>query len=273
MAAEDRKGFFEDQGYLILEGFMSDNEVAECQAEIDRLHKVAASLKAKDDPRVRSFQWEPYSKKKEEGGLPVLRKIEQTRDFSDIFKRLAAHPALVETVQGLIGPDLLLFRSTLMLKPAFHGSAHAFHQDSAYWPMDPPVLVTVSIALTDATLENGCIQVIPESHKWGLQKWGHIARDQDESMTDRDDVDLSKAQKVPLKAGSALMFHSLAAHGSGPNNSSYARRTALYAYFPPSVRYAPSKAQEGERTFPVIAGMNGQEEATLVAETRAQGGI
>ncbi|MCZ6632806.1 MAG: phytanoyl-CoA dioxygenase family protein, partial [bacterium] len=81
--------------------------------------------------------------------------------------------------------------------------------------------------------------------------------------------DTSKAQEVPLEAGSALMFHSLVAHGSGPNNSPHARRTALYAYFPPSVRYTPSKTQEGERTFPVIAGMNGQEEATLVAETAA----
>ena len=61
----------------------------------------------------------------------------------------------------MLGPDLLLFRSTLMLKPARHGSRHALHQDVAYWPLEPPTLVTVSIALSASDSENGCIQVIP----------------------------------------------------------------------------------------------------------------
>jgi ectoine hydroxylase-related dioxygenase (phytanoyl-CoA dioxygenase family) len=152
-----------------------------------------------------------------------------------------------------------------MLKPAFHGSAHGLHQDSAYWPMDPPALVTVSIALDDATPENGCIQVIPGSHRWGLQAWGRIARDRDEPLTDREDVDLSGRVDVPLKAGSALLFHSLIVHGSGPNNSPRSRNTALYAYFPPTVRYVPGAGGPRQATYPVIAGLDGREELTLVA--------
>ena len=182
------------------------------------------------------------------------------------MRRLASHSKLVQVIQNLIGPDLLLFRSTLMLKPAFHGSRHGLHQDSAYWPMDPPSLVTVSIALTDATQENGCFQVIPKSHEWGMQEWGHIIRDRDEAMTGWENIDTSALMEVPLKAGSALLFHSLIVHGSGPNRSPNSRHTALYAYFPPTVRYVPKADAPRERMFPVAAGLGGKEELTLVAE-------
>jgi len=268
MTLEEQKAFFEDQGYLIVEGVVSSEALAECEEEIQKMHVLAAELAANGDKRSGHFQREPYAKGKEQDGLPVLRKIEQTRDFSKVFKDLAAHSKLVPVVQHLIGQDLLLFRSTLMLKPAFHGSSHGFHQDSAYWPMEPPSLCTVSIALTESDSENGCIKVIPESHKWGMQKWGHIARPQGAELTDREDIDESKAIEVPLKAGTALLFHSLCVHGSGPNNSARARHTALYAYFPPTVRYI-ARGKDTSRTFPVIAGLEGRKELTMVAESAA----
>ena len=160
---------------------------------------------------------------------------------------------------------MLLFRSTLMLKPAHYGSAHAFHQDSAYWPMDPPSLITVSIALEDATPENGCIKVIPGSHQGNLQAWGHIAQDQHAPLTERNDVDLSGQIDVPLKAGSAVLFHSKLVHGSGANTTDTSRNTALYAYFSPDVQYKPGANAPQRRTFPVIAGMQGATEHEMVA--------
>ena len=264
MKADEQKAFFEDQGYLILEDFMHAEELATCEAEIDSLHQLAGSMSAQD-PRHRNFQIEPYAEHTEEAGRPILRKIEETRQYSDVFRDLAAHPKLIDTVRVLLGDDLLLFRSTLMLKPAFHGSVHAFHQDSAYWPMDPPTLVTVSIALNDSDEDNGCIQVIPESHKWGMQDWGLIAQDKDKPLTERDDLDLSRLMTVPLKAGSALMFHSLSVHGSGANTSPRPRHTALYAYFPPSVSYRPKAGGAQEKTVPVIHGLGGRTELTLTA--------
>ncbi|MBS13763.1 MAG: hypothetical protein CME19_19470 [Gemmatimonadetes bacterium] len=261
----DIKTQFETDGYYILEDFLSDEELETCGAEIERLHKLGAEYKSNEDPRGRSFQLEPYAKTAEQGGLPILRKIEQTRDYSDVFRDLSRHPKLIGVIRELLGEDLLLFRSTLMLKPANHGSAHSFHQDSAYWPMRPPSLVTVSIALTESTPENGCIQVIPKSHEWGMQEWGLIAQDTDEAESNCEDVDTSHAMNVSLKAGSALMFHSLVVHGSGPNRSPHPRHTALYAYFPPTVQYV-SKNVGDKRTFPVVSGLNGQETATLKAE-------
>ena len=62
------------------------------------------------------------------------------------------------------------------------------------------------------------------------------------------------------------MFHSLVVHGSGPNHSSRPRHTALYAYFPPTVQYISKNGSPDEKTFPVISGLEGQEELTLKAE-------
>lgn len=274
MTQQEQKTFFEEEGYLVVENLLSPEELVECQAEILRLHKLAAELEAKGENG--HFQREPYAKNESQeiashsvadDSLPVLRKAENTRQYSEIFRRLSVQPKLIQVVQNLLGRDLLLFRSTLMFKPAFHGSAHGIHQDSAYWPMEPPKLVTVSIALNDATPENGCFKVIPQSHKWGLQSWGHIARKQDESLTDHKDRDFSGQIDVPLSAGSALFFHSLMAHGSGPNRSPNPRNTALYAYFSPQVRYVPRNGKPERKSFPVAAGLGGKEELTLVAES------
>ena len=267
MEPDAQKTRFEEDGYLVAKALLSAEEVTACEREIERLHRLAVELDASGDPSARHFQLEPFAGNATRKGLPVLRKIEQTRQFSRVFRDLAAHPRLIRLVGSLLGSDLLLFRSTLMLKPAYHGSSHGLHQDSAYWPMQPPALLTVSVALTDAGPENGCIQVIPGSHGWGLQDWGHIARRQDESLTDRVDVDLSGKVDVPLAAGDAVFFHSLTVHGSGPNPSPRPRHTALYAYFPPSVRYVPGKRGPSEMTFPVVAGLDGKDAATLTAET------
>ncbi len=267
MEPDARKIRFEEDGYLVARALLSAEEVAACEREIERLHRLAVELDARGDPASGRFQLEPFTGKATRKGLPVLRKIEQTREFSEIFRDLAAHPRLIRLVGSFLGPDLLLFRSTLMLKPARHGSSHGLHQDSAYWPMQPPALVTVSIALTDASPENGCIQVLPRSHRWGLQSWGHIARRQDESLTDRQDVDLSNRIDVSLKAGDAVLFHSLTVHGSGPNTSPRPRHTALYAYFPPTVRYVPGEKGPSEKTFPVVSGLDGKRTLTLTAHT------
>ncbi len=265
MEPHEQSTFFAQQGYLIVPDLLNSREVAECQREIQRLHQLAADCEVSHDPLSRHFQREPFSDDPNRNGLPVLRKIENTRALSPCFAQLAAHPHLVAIVQSLLGNDLLLFRSTLMLKPAFHGSAHALHQDSAYWPMEPPALVTVSIALDDATPDNGCIKIIPGSHHWGLQEWGPIAQQQGTPLTNREDIDDSRQLDVPLAAGSAVLFHSLMVHGSGPNQTDRSRNTALYAYFSPHVRYVPGAKGPQSKTFPVIAGLNGAAEHVLVA--------
>jgi ectoine hydroxylase-related dioxygenase (phytanoyl-CoA dioxygenase family) len=81
-------------------------------------------------------------------------------------------------------------------------------------------------------------------------------------------VDLSARTDVPLAAGDAVFFHSLTVHGSGPNPSPFPRHTALYAYFPPSVRYVPGEEGPAQRTFPVVSGLDGKSALTLTADSK-----
>lgn len=266
MNLAEQIAFFREEGYLIVEGVLTEDELTACHEEIERLHRLSAELESAGEAESSRFQREPYAKgANRPDGLPVLRKIENTWEISAFFRDLSVHPRLLKVVGGLLGPDLLLFRSTLMLKPAFHGSAHAPHQDSAYWPIEPPALVTVSIALNDATTENGCFNVFPRSHTRGLKDWGHIAQAQDAESAQEHDLQEAHQVEVPLKAGSALFFHSLMIHGSGPNRSPHPRNTALYAYFPPHVRYVPGRGGSRDKTYLVAAGLDGRKTFTLEA--------
>ena len=131
MDARASKKFFDTFGYLVVEDALSTEEVRQCQEEVSRLHQQAAG--EADPLSGSSFQWEPFAGGKlSADNLPILRKVEGTGDLSPLFRGLPQHPKILRTWQNLIGDDdLLLFRSTLMLKPAQHGSAHALHQDSA----------------------------------------------------------------------------------------------------------------------------------------------
>ena len=107
--------------------------------------------------------------------------------------------------------------------------------------------------------------MIPRSHTGGLEDWGQIAREQQAALTDREDVSATDLVPVPVRAGTALLFHSMLVHGSGPNRSPNPRNTALYAYFPPTVRYCPRKNQPSEQTFRVVDGCGGAEEVVMKA--------
>jgi ectoine hydroxylase-related dioxygenase (phytanoyl-CoA dioxygenase family) len=126
-SAVEQKEFFDTHGFVVVRGCLSAAEVEECAAAVTELHERAAAGESG------SFQYEPFARGAlTEDRLPVLRKIERTDDLSPVFHRLARHPKIVATWQNVIGDEnLLLFRSTLMLKPAHHGSAHALHQDAA----------------------------------------------------------------------------------------------------------------------------------------------
>jgi ectoine hydroxylase-related dioxygenase (phytanoyl-CoA dioxygenase family) len=155
-----------------------------------------------------------------------------------------------------------------MLKPALHGSEHAFHQDASYWPMDPPTLVTVSIAIDESTRKNGCIKIIPESHVSELKQWGKIAVPPELKLPRSKNGNNQNEIYLPLLPGSALFFHSKLVHGSGPNKSIHPRNTALYTYFTPAVSYRPHNGTPSSRIFSVISGLKGAKFFEITAEKK-----
>ena len=117
MDPSQHASFFAEHGYLVLSDLLDRSAIATSRQEVNRLHQVALQLLEKNQLNGSDYQLEPYPKLDRAYDKPVLRKIENTRHHSPWFSALASHQFLVSVIQSLLGENLLLFRSTLMLKP------------------------------------------------------------------------------------------------------------------------------------------------------------
>lgn len=157
----------------------------------------------------------------------------------DVFLAVGRHPALVAAVAQLIGPDLILWSSHAFCKPPRAGAAVPWHQDGQYWPIRPMATCSAWIAIDPAGPENGCLRVIPGSHRDGLLAHG---RQEDRSLAldaavDPASFDPWRAEDIILPPG-GLSFHDVhLIHGSEPNRSPYARRAMVYRYMPAAAHY------------------------------------
>jgi ectoine hydroxylase-related dioxygenase (phytanoyl-CoA dioxygenase family) len=136
-------------------------------------------------------------------------------DLPEVW-RLCSHPALVERVASLIGPDLILWRTNFQLKAA-GGDGVPWHQDGAYYGLEPCVLVSAWIAVDEATRENGCLQVIPGTHHGPIPHLVDSSKSAFGKEIDRGALDLVKAVSFTLQPGQFVLFNENTAHGSEPN--------------------------------------------------------
>ncbi|RAH96829.1 phytanoyl-CoA dioxygenase [Acuticoccus sediminis] len=164
---------------------------------------------------------------------------------------LARHPAIVSAVQSLIGPNVLLFGSSAFAKNAQDTRFVSWHQDSAYYGLDPHDEVTVWLALSPATSESGCLRVLPGSHlgpdlehEETYDANNLLARGQSLKGIDGD-----KAVEMPLMPGQFSMHHERTAHDSLPNRSDDRRIGMAFFYMPAHVR-----STLGRRSAMLVAG-------------------
>ena len=230
LTAEQKKQYQED-GYLVFPELFAEADVARCLRRLEEL-----VLERRPRPAEIRMQVEPVVERGEasaSGPLDALRKVECLVGNDDVFLALAKDPRLLGPVTDLLGPDIKLFRDALMMKPAHHGSAKPYHQDSAYWAIDPPDLCSAWIALDAATVENGCMRVLPGSHRWGVMEHKHLA----DFQVEEEQLDLSREVTVPLPPGGVLLFHSLLLHATSPNCSDFPRRAMIVSYMSARSRY------------------------------------
>lgn len=159
----------------------------------------------------------------------AVRKLWQFIDYSQPLKDLAYHPQLIKIITCLMNDNPVLFQDMGLIKPPHIGREKPWHQDCAYfnYPIETTV-VGVWIAVDPATLENGCLHIIPGSHKQGAQP--HFSR-RDWQICDTE-VAVSKSVTVPLPPGGCLIWNGLMHHGSPPNHSNQRRRALQYHYRP-----------------------------------------
>jgi ectoine hydroxylase-related dioxygenase (phytanoyl-CoA dioxygenase family) len=139
--------------------------------------------------------------------------------------------ALLSVLAQVIGPDVLLFHSKLMMKAAHDGSFTPWHQDWGYWRQhcEAPSQVNCMLAIDAATEANGCIRFVPGSHKQG--PLDHSSFDSSSfNIGLPGDLDAYDAVPVALQPGDAVIFGPLVIHGSAPNTSPSHRRANTFAF-------------------------------------------
>lgn len=136
--------------------------------------------------------------------------------------RLASHPAVLDAVEDVLGPDIVVDGNLVFYKKPRDPRYASWHQDSVYsgWHLTPSV--SAWIALTQSEPANGCMRVIPGTHKQGLLEHENI---QDPHLMNRRgerlrmDVDETQAVDVVLRPGEMSLHHTNIVHGSNPNQS------------------------------------------------------
>jgi ectoine hydroxylase-related dioxygenase (phytanoyl-CoA dioxygenase family) len=152
---------------------------------------------------------------------------------------LASDPRILDRIESLLGPDILLFTGTFFIKEAQSPTAAAWHQDSTYFGLLPAEEITVWIALTLADEEAGCMQVLPFDGQ--PRQLRHQARVVENSVNRASQkivecLEGARAVSMPLKPGEFSMHHGLTPHRSGPNRSTHRRIGLGFNYIPTSVR-------------------------------------
>lgn len=152
---------------------------------------------------------------------------------------LVRHPRILDAVEDLLGPDILVWDSSYFVKEPQDPGFVSWHQDANYWGLDKPEVLTAWVAFTPATLENGCMRVMPGSqagpalpHVDTFAPANLLSRGQEIAV----EVDEARAVDMPLAAGEASLHHVLIAHASPPNRSNDRRIGLAIRYMTPRVR-------------------------------------
>jgi len=217
---------FNEQGYLVVEDVLSTEEVATYKRACDELSTQARGLTESTD----RFKLQVFEEKS-----PMVQQVGDPHEMSGTWLDLTKDPRLLDPVEDLLGPDIQLYYSQLMMKVPRQGFSAPWHQDFAFFPHDGTKSLACTVAIDDATLENGCLRVIPGSHKLGLlnhYKDGVFTG----ILQDFSSFDVETEVPLQASAGSLLFWHSLTLHSSHPNRSDTPRRALVVEYKDPADR-------------------------------------
>jgi non-heme Fe2+,alpha-ketoglutarate-dependent halogenase len=176
------------------------------------------------------------------GGSPKSYELSQCHLHFDWARRLVTHAAILDAVEDVIGPDILVHATSIFQKRPYDRTYVTWHQDGYYMRLDRPDFVSAWVALTDSTRENGCLRVVKGSHRNGCL--AHT----DAAVAERNllssglevavQVDESTATDVLLRAGEMSFHHVNLVHGSNPNRSGFHRTGLAIRYVAPHVKQA-----------------------------------
>lgn len=155
--------------------------------------------------------------------------------FDLAFLNVARTPAIVDMVAQVLGPDVGLWNMSLFAKPAKIGRRTPWHQDGEYWPIRPLATCTVWLAIDASTVENGCLRVLPGSHR-PKRLFNHVTNSDPGLTLNQELVDADCREEdaidLVLEQGQVSLHDIYLAHGSEPNRSGLPRRGLTMRFMP-----------------------------------------
>ena len=214
LLTDDQIAAYQRDGYLFPVRVMAEAEAVECRRKLEAMEaKTGGALSG-------ALRFKPHL---------LLTWLDD----------LVRHPVILDAVEDIIGPDIFCWATSFFTKEARDPAYVSWHQDSTYWGLSEPDVVTAWVAFTPSTVEAGCMRVLPASHT--SDQIPHTDTQARENLLSRGqvvdvDVDEDKAVDVILRPGEISLHHIRLIHGSEPNRSPDRRIGFAIRYIPPYIR-------------------------------------
>jgi hypothetical protein len=216
--APDDIARYQREGWIVPPYRIPDDRLAHLRGTLDRLIRENPDIRPE---RLVSIHIEG-------------KNAEGVRGSAD-FLELARDPALIDMVAQLIGEDVILWGCQIFCKPGGDGLETPWHQDGHYWPIRPLATCTIWVALDESKVENGCLRVIPGSHRDRVLL-PHLTEARTDLVlnqrTEDSAFDVTQAVDIELEPGQMSMHDVYMIHGAAANRSPKRRAGVAIRYMP-----------------------------------------
>ena len=220
MLTAEQIAFYHENGYIVVEDVLSDEELAALQRVTDEFVERSRMVKASND----IFDLE----RNHSAERPRLRRIKNLDRQHEVYDSTLRHDGILDMVEQLIGPGVRRQSTKLNMKEPDDGSAVEWHQDWAFYPHTNDDVLAVGVCIDDMTEDNGCMLMVPGSHKCKL--YSHHENGVFVGAVSEPDFQPGELAKCLVKAGGITIHHARTLHASTPNHSASPRRLALFEY-------------------------------------------
>ncbi|MEQ4207904.1 phytanoyl-CoA dioxygenase family protein [Actinopolymorpha sp. B9G3] len=239
----DEVAAFHRDGFLVVTALTSAEEIIRLQAIYDQLFAARKDFAAGDRLELAGI---------DDDGHETLPQVLSPEKYAPELQHIQARERALAIARQLLGPDTERMGDHAILKPGRHGAATPWHQDEAYW--DPALeydALSFWMPLQEATVENGCMQFVPGSHRDDVLPHRHISDDPSVEALEYDgDIADLPVTACPLAFGGATVHGSRTLHYTGPNRSDSPRRAYIMGFGRPARRRAEPRDFYWQRPGP-----------------------
>ena len=250
MVTEKQIRFFDEKGYLKYGKVLEQGEVGALIEGLDRVVRV--ELEGSDESSVEFSLGHRHDVKKAGDGPRILTQYVNMWKRDKTYEKTVRHPLITGIAKTLLKtPEVRLWHDHIISKPPEDNGHFRFHQDFYGWPLAEPRILSCWIALDDATVENGCMHVIPGSHR--DPRFSLEAKRKELEALEKDPTVKTERAKmegrhasfgapVELKTGECMFHHCLNFHATPQNTTNRQRRALVIIYLAQGVRFYKAQA-------------------------------